>query len=199
MSPDRERLALDMRVTARHLFEYALAEASIDRAFQRHVDCERGVLRIFEDLFYLEPYRRIVVVSIGKAAHTMVNSLEMQVGSRFEGIVAGSVEPASQVRGFRYFQGGHPTPNKESLRAADAMLKTLSTLDLSCLAIFLLSGGGSSIAEKPINDEISAIDDPPPLRRKMARHERSSVLSVFSMASAARSDSLFGVGWPPWK
>src|SRR6266436_3948773 len=158
MSPDRERLALDMRVTARHLFEYALAEASIDRAFQRHVDCERGVLRIFEDLFYLESYRRIVVVSIGKAAHTMVNSLEMQAGSRFEGIVSSSVDPASQVRGFRYFRGGHPTPNKESLRAADAMLKTLSTLDLSCLAIFLLSGGGSSIAEKPINDEISLED-----------------------------------------
>src|SRR6266550_4037972 len=142
MSPDRERLALDMRVTARHLFEHALAEASIDRAFQRHVDCERGVLRIFEDLFYLESYRRIVVVSIGKAAHTMVNS----------------IEPASQVRGFRYFQGGHPTPNKESLRAADAMLKTLSALDLSCLAIFLLSGGGSSIAEKPIDDEIPLED-----------------------------------------
>ena len=158
MSPDRERIALDMRVTARHLFEHALAEASIDRAFQRNLDCERGVLRIFEDLFYLESYRRIVVVSIGKAAHTMVNSLEMQVGSRFEGIVASSVEPASHVRGFRYFQGGHPTPNKESLRAADAMLKTLSTLDLSCLAIFLLSGGGSSIAEKPINDEISLED-----------------------------------------
>jgi glycerate 2-kinase len=122
------------------------------------VDCERGVLRIFEDLFYLESYRRIVVVSIGKAANTMVNSLEMQAGSRFEGIVASSVEPASQVRGFRYFQGGHPTPNKESLRAADAMLKTLSALDLSCLAIFLLSGGGSSIAEKPIDDEISLED-----------------------------------------
>ncbi len=152
MSPDRERLALDMRVTARHLFEHALAEASIDRAFQRHVDCERGVLRIFEDLFYLESYRRIVVVSIGKAAHTMVNSLEMQAGSRFEGIVSSSVDPASQVRGFRYFRGGHPTPNKESLRAADAMLRTLSTLDLSCLGIFLLSGGGSSIAEKPIDD-----------------------------------------------
>src|SRR5437764_228933 len=158
MSPDRERLALDMRVTARHLFEHALAEASIDRAFQRHVDCERGVLRIFEDLFYLESYRRIVVVSIGKAAHTMVNSLEMQAGSRFEGIVSSSVDPASQVRGFRYFRGGHPTPNKESLRAADAMLRTLSTLDLSCLGIFLLSGGGSSIAEKPIDDEISLED-----------------------------------------
>ena len=158
MSPDRERLALDMRVLARHLFERALADASIDRAFQRHVDSERGVLRVFEDLFYLGSYRRIIVVSIGKAAHTMVTSLEMQAGSRFEGIVAGSVQPSSEVRGFRYFLGGHPTPNQESLRAADAILKTLNALDLSCLVIFLLSGGGSSIAEKPIDDEISLED-----------------------------------------
>src|SRR5437867_6117391 len=158
MSPDRERLALDMRVTARHLFEHALAEASIDRAFQRHVDCERGVLRIFEDLFYLESYRRIVVVSIGKAAHTMVNSLEMQAGRRFEGIVSSSVDPASQVRGFRYFRGGHPTPNAESIRAAEAMIKSLGGQNPESLAIFLLSGGGSSMVEKPIDDEIS-LDD----------------------------------------
>src|SRR2546423_9528494 len=153
MSPDRQRLALDMPVTGGHLFEHALGEASIDRAFQRHVDCERGVLRIFEDLFYLESYRRIVVVSIGKAAHTMVNSLEMQVGSRFEGIVASSIEPASQVRGFRYFRGGHPTPNAESIRAAGAMIKSLSGQNPESLGIFLISGGGSSMGGKPLDDE----------------------------------------------
>ena len=88
---DREKLALDMRVTARHLFEHALAEASIDRAFQRHVDCDKGVLRIREDLHDLDSYNRVLVISIGKAANAMVNSLEMQAGSRFEGIVASSV------------------------------------------------------------------------------------------------------------
>ena len=71
---DRDKLALDMRVTARHLFEYALSEASIDRAFQRHVDCDKGVLRVGEDLYDLESYSRVVVVSVGKAAHSMVNS-----------------------------------------------------------------------------------------------------------------------------
>src|SRR5213078_4835013 len=157
-SVDRQSAAVEMRVTARQLFEHALAEASIDKAFQRNVDCERGVLRICEDLYDLDSFRNIFVISIGKAAHTLLNSLEMQAGRRFEGIVSSSVDPASQVRGFRYFRGGHPTPNKESLRAADAMLRTLSTLDLSCLGIFLLSGGGSSIAEKPINDEISLED-----------------------------------------
>lgn len=157
-SADRERRAIEMRVTARHLFEHALAEASIDRAFERHVECEHGVLRIHQDLYDLHSYSRVLVIALGKAAHSMLNSLEMQAGSQFEGIVATSVEPASQIRGFRYFRGGHPTPNDESLRAAGAMLKSLHTLNSSSLAIFLLSGGGSSICEKPIDDEIS-LDD----------------------------------------
>ncbi len=147
-----------MRVTARHLFEHALTYASIDRAFARDVVCERGVLRVCEDLYDLHSYHRVFVVSLGKAAHTMVNALEMQAGERFEGIVASSVAPASQIRGFRYFLGGHPTPNQESIRAAETMLKSLDVQDASSLVIFLLSGGGSSIAEKPIHDEISLED-----------------------------------------
>ncbi len=147
-----------MRVTARHLFEYALAEASIDRAFQRHITCDRGVLRVCEDLYDLDSYSRVLVVSIGKAAHTMVNALEMQAGSRFEGIVASSIQPSSQLHNFRYFCGGHPTPTAESVRAAEAILKSLNTLNASSLVIFMISGGGSSIAEKPIDDETSLAD-----------------------------------------
>jgi len=155
---DRQRAAVEMRVTARQLFEHALAEASIDKAFQRNVDCERGVLRICEDLYDLDSFRSVSVISIGKAAHSLLNSLEMQAGRRFEGIVSSSVEPASQVRGFRYFRGGHPTPNAESIRAAEAMIKSLSGQNPESLMIFLLSGGGSSMVEKPIDDEIS-LDD----------------------------------------
>src|SRR5712691_9106812 len=155
---DRQRAAVEMRVTARQLFEHALAEASIDKAFQRNVDCERGVLRICEDLYDLDSFRNIFVISIGKAAHTLLNSLEMQAGNRFEGIIASSVDPVSQVRGFRYFRGGHPTPNQESVRAADAMLKSLSGQNAPSLVIFMLSGGGSSMAENPIDDEISLED-----------------------------------------
>lgn len=156
--PEREQRAIEMRVIARDLFERALAESSIDGAFQRHVACERGVLRVCEDLYDLHAYNRAFVVSIGKAAHTMVNALEMQAGENFEGIVASSIEPQSQIRGFRYFLGGHPAPNDESIRAADAVLKSLGGLNTASLVIFLLSGGGSSIAEKPIDDEISLAD-----------------------------------------
>jgi hydroxypyruvate reductase len=155
---DHERRAIEMRVAARHLFEHALAESSIERAFERHVVCDRGVLRVCEDLYDLHSYGRVFVVSLGKAAHTMVGALEMQAGRRFEGIVATSVQPAAQVPGFRYFFGGHPTPNEESVRSAQAMLKSLAAQNAASLVIFLLSGGGSSIAETPIDDEISLAD-----------------------------------------
>lgn len=154
-----ENHSQQMRDTAVEIFRKALAEASIDKAFSRHVHCERGVLRVREDLYDLHAYSRVLVVSIGKAGNTMVEALAQQVGeSSLEGIVASSVEPSTQVRGFRYFHGGHPTPNAESIHAANAIRKALDAQTAASLVIFMLSGGGSAIVEKPIDDEIS-LDD----------------------------------------
>jgi glycerate 2-kinase len=156
---DRDAQFRQMSETACEIFRRALAEASITKAFARHVHCERSVLRVCEDLYDLQSYSRVLVLSIGKAGHTMVEALAWQVGaSVLEGIVASSVEPTTQVRGFRYFRGGHPTPNADSIQAASAILKMLSAQTAASLVIFLLSGGGSSIVEKPIDEEIS-LDD----------------------------------------
>jgi len=155
---DRESRFRSMRERARDIFRQALAEASIEKGFGRHVHCERGLLRVCEDLYDLHSYSRVMVVSLGKAGHTMVEALAAQVGASLEGIVASSVAPVTQLHGFRYFRGGHPTPNAESIQAASAMLRMLAAQPASALVIFLLSGGGSSIVEKPIDDEIS-LDD----------------------------------------
>jgi glycerate 2-kinase len=158
MSETTERFR-QVRDTAREIFHHALAEASIAKAFARHLHCERGVLRVCEDLYDLHAYSRVLVISIGKAGHTMVEALAQQVGeSSLEGIVASSVEPSAQVRGFRYFRGGHPTPNAESIQAAKAIRRALDAQTAASLVIFLISGGGSSIVERPIDDEIS-LDD----------------------------------------
>jgi len=158
ISPERDQQFRRMRHTAREIFTAALKNASIENAFARNVHCERRVLRVGDDLYDLDSYHRVFVVSIGKAAHTMAAALEAQVGSGLEGIVASSVDPASLVRGFRYFRGGHPTPTGESIHGADAILKSLTALDSTALAIFMISGGGSSIVEKPVDDEISLPD-----------------------------------------
>jgi len=155
---DRERLAASMRAIARQLFLRALGEATVEKAFERHVGCDRGVLRICEDLYDLHSYSRTFVVSIGKAAHTMLEGLVGQVGGSVEGIVACPVDPVSQVHGFRYFRGGHPTPNAESIRAAEAMIKSLALQNASSLVLYLVSGGGSACAEKLIDNDISLED-----------------------------------------
>jgi len=147
-----------MRSLLRQWFQHVLEQSSVEKAFARHIECGRGVMRVGEDLYDLNSYGRVFVVSIGKAAHTLVEALEHRAGSRFEGIIASSTQPASQLRGFRYFQSGHPTPNADSVRAAEAMLKSLTAQNAASLVIFLISGGGSSMAEKPIDDEITLED-----------------------------------------
>jgi glycerate 2-kinase len=156
--PSREAKFREMRQSAREIFLAALAEASIGKGFARHVHYERGILRVCEDLYDLHSYSRVLVISLGKAGHTMVEALAEQVGSSLEGIVASPVAPATQIHGFRYFRGGHPTPNAESIQAATAMLRAVDAQPASALVIFLISGGGSSIVEKPIDNEIS-LDD----------------------------------------
>ena len=146
----------EMRAAAQKIFAAALSEASIARAFSRHVHYERGVVRICEDLYDLHAYSRVSVISIGKAGHTMAEALTSQIGlSSIEGIVSSPVESASQIRGFRYFHGGHPMPNAESIRAANAILNLLDHQTAASLVIFLLSGGGSAVVEKPSDDEIT--------------------------------------------
>jgi glycerate 2-kinase len=158
LDPASEARFREMRETARSIFRDTMDRASIGNAFARHVNCERGILRVREDLYDLHSYSGVLVVSLGKASHTMAEALAGQVGDSLQGIVATSVEPATQLRGFRYFRGGHPTPNQESIHAATAILRALEMQTATSLILFLLSGGGSSIVEKPIDQEISLPD-----------------------------------------
>jgi hydroxypyruvate reductase len=147
-----------MRSSAREVFLHALAESSIDKAFARHLSGDRSVLRICDDLYPLNSYSRIFVVSFGKAGHRMAEILSRIVGTNLEGIVSDPAPAPFQVPGYRYFTGGHPQPNIESVRAAESILKSLAALNSESLALFMVSGGGSAVVEKPVDSHIS-LDD----------------------------------------
>ena len=139
------------RQLAREIFLHALNECSIDRAFDKHISSDRGILRIGDDLFDTKAYGRVFVVSIGKAAHTMVRALVDRAGPH-EGIVAASIDPEPMLPGFGYFKGGHPLPNEDSVRAGSAILRALQSQTESSLVIYLVSGGGSAVCELPVAD-----------------------------------------------
>ncbi len=151
-------VASTMRATVRQIFLESLAESSIARAFERHVQYDRGVLRICDDLFGMPAYERVSMIAIGKGANGMVDALCGQLGETAGGIVASTSEPEKRWKKLRYFRGGHPTPNHDSLRAGGAMLTYLRDHSERSLVIFLLSGGGSALAELPISDGITLED-----------------------------------------
>src|ERR1035438_1482490 len=124
-TPPSEILAREMRGRAREMFEHALAECSIPRAFSKQVLYDRGELSLGNDAYALGAFSRTLVVSIGKAGHTMAEALASTVGNRFTGSFTYPNAPPAQLFGFRYFLRGHPLPNEESLRAGDAILKLL--------------------------------------------------------------------------
>ena len=148
-----------LRSMMRDTFLHVLSECSLERAFERHVSYDRGVLRIGEDLYGLPGYDRVVVISIGKAAQTMAAALTAKLGrERVQGVIVGPTEPTTMLPGFTYFTGGHPLPNAESVRAADHILRRVEPLAAESLLIYLLSGGGSALAEKSCYDDISLHD-----------------------------------------
>jgi len=99
------------------------------------------------------------VVAFGKAANRMAGVLDEILGGH---IAAGiSVSPALAPRRlakFRYFVGGHPYPNADSIDGARAALDLVSNLTPEDTVIFLVSGGGSALFAQPLVPEISLAD-----------------------------------------
>ena len=151
-------LSPEMRDRARVIFDHALAECGIPQAFGRKLQCRGRRLQSGNEVYDLRAFERILVVSIGKAGHSMAEVLANIVDMGLTGIIAAPTAPPAQLFGFRYFIGGHPLPNDDSLRAGDAILRLVHELSPETLAVFLISGGASAIAEKPISGGISLQD-----------------------------------------
>ncbi|HEX7958406.1 MAG TPA: DUF4147 domain-containing protein [Terriglobales bacterium] len=148
----------EMREVAQEIFRHTLAEIKLQNVLSKKLEYTRGVLRVCEDLYDLSRYSRVFAVSMGKAAHPMIEALASLTGPAFTGVVVSGHGAGTQVPGMRYFEGGHPLPTAESIRAAEAILKGLNSLDHNALAIFLISGGASAMVEQAIDPEIS-LDD----------------------------------------
>jgi glycerate 2-kinase len=158
ISMDTLSHATQMRQMLRQIFLQTLDEIAIPKVFSRKIEYSRGVLRVEQDLYDLASYSPVLVIAMGKAAHTMLASLIEQTGPVLEGIVVCSHLPESQQPGFRYFSGGHPLPTGESVRAARAIFKSVADLNEHALIIYLISGGASAMAELPRDEDIS-LDD----------------------------------------
>ncbi len=145
---------------ARRIFRQTLASIDIPRVMERKLPREGSRLILPDAAIDLSQTSRVHVVAIGKAAHAMVTGLEciLPPGTRVSGIVVAPVAPERRVPGMEYFVGGHPVPNAESWKSAEALLRLLESCDERTVVIFLLSGGGSALVELPLYGEMQLED-----------------------------------------
>ncbi len=148
-----------MKDTLRQLFLSTLEGLSLDRVMPEKLSCQDAVLEVGGDRIELGRYKKIAFVAIGKAAFQMSRALtEMVKGRAVAGIMVTSAKPEQELDGFKTYMGGHPYPDQQSFRAADVTQDLLHSLGREDLLIYLLSGGGSAICEKPISETISLED-----------------------------------------
>jgi glycerate 2-kinase len=146
------------RQDARDIFNYALKACDIAAAMKKFVRFHRGVMQVDEHRYVLKEYEHCVLIAIGKAAGTMSTIFLRLAGrqaDRFEGVVVSpNQEPVWSYK-FSYYRGGHPIPDGQSLAAAKAILETLVPLTAEDLVVFLISGGGSALAVRFIEQVAS--------------------------------------------
>ena len=121
-----------------------------------------SILKVLPDQAVAEALRgktfsggRLVVAAAGKAAWQMAKAASDLLGDRIDAGVV--VTKYGHVKGeiprMLCLEAGHPVPDKNSFAATEAVLKLTGNLTEKDTVLFLLSGGGSALFEKPLIPE----------------------------------------------
>jgi len=95
---------------------------------------------------------RVLLVAAGKAAWQMAKAAYDCLGDRIEkGVVCTKYDHVmGELPRCACYEGGHPVPDQHSFNGTAAALEMVQGLSESDTVLFLLSGGGSALFEKPL-------------------------------------------------
>lgn len=95
---------------------------------------------------------RVFLVAVGKAGWQMAHAaLQCLPTPPAQGIVVTKYgHVTADLPGIRRMEAGHPVPDENSFAAAQAVLDMTANLSPTDTVLFLLSGGGSALFEKPL-------------------------------------------------
>jgi glycerate 2-kinase len=142
------------------IFRETLASIDIRAALARKLGRRGPIIQAGELPIDLCAYREIVGIAYGKAAFAMAEGLMDILAPEFrvQGILVVPTPPPRKLPGWDVFVGGHPIPNERSFLAGQAILERLRACDEQSLVFFLLSGGGSTLVEQPLDARASLED-----------------------------------------
>jgi hydroxypyruvate reductase len=95
---------------------------------------------------------RVVLLAFGKAARNMAASVLPHLpAARTRGLLVPPATDAARLDPFEVIPGGHPLPTAGSFRAAARALELCRGASADDHVVFLISGGGSSLLEQPLD------------------------------------------------
>lgn len=133
-------------------FDAAVESVDPERATADVFDVTGGSVAVGDRTFQLDDGDTIVV-AIGKAAPGMARGVASVLGP-VRGIAVSDHREACPVE---VMIGGHPVPDSHSIDAGRALLDCVASVERSDFVVFLISGGGSALAEVPA-DGVSLSD-----------------------------------------
>ena len=101
----------------------------------------------------LPPYGgRLILVAAGKAAWQMAYAAHRTLGDRVDGGIVITKHDHAQgpIGDLLIREAGHPVPDADSYSATQEAIELIEDLKPEDLVLFLLSGGGSALFEKPL-------------------------------------------------
>ena len=94
---------------------------------------------------------RVLLVAAGKAAWQMAHAAVEALGRVDGGVVVTKYEHVrGKILGVNCYEAGHPVPDENSFAATEKALELVQGLTAEDTVLFLLSGGGSALFEKPL-------------------------------------------------
>ena len=128
-----------LREDAQYIIGQALRAAQPDRAVEKAL----------AETALTEP---VTLVAVGKAAWQMSRAALDALGGKVrQGIVITKYGHSRGPLGnLKIFEAGHPVPDENGIRATQAALDMVEQLTDRDTVLFLLSGGGSALFEKPL-------------------------------------------------
>ena len=124
------------------------AQSIIDQAL-RAAQPDRAVEKALAETALAEP---VTLIAVGKAAWQMSRAALDALGGKVrQGIVITKYGHSRGPLGnLEIFEAGHPVPDENGVRATQAALDMVGQLTNRDTVLFLLSGGGSALFEKPL-------------------------------------------------
>jgi len=136
---------------AAEIFLAGLQAVAPGAAIRRFCQLDGNTFTVDTHQYDLDLFQKIIVLGAGKAGASMAKAIESIFTDRISaGIITVKYNHISELQKVNIQEAGHPVPDKNGLKGAEAIYQLASSADEKTLVICLISGGGSALLPLPV-------------------------------------------------